>query len=46
MNPQLKTVFRDILDALVTEVEARNQSSVQIPQASKFPSRTLRVAFT
>ena len=41
MNQQLKTIFRDILDVLVTELEAKNQSSVQIPQASKFPSRAL-----
>ena len=43
MNQQLKTIYGDILDIglLVTELEAKNQSSVQIPQASKFPSRTL-----
>ena len=38
MNPQHKTVFRNSLGVFVTELEAKNQSSVQIPQASKFPS--------
>ena len=41
MNPQHETVFRNSLGVLVTELEAKNQGSVQIPQASKFPSRTL-----
>ena len=41
MNAEHKTVFRNSLGVLVTELEAKNQSSVQIPQASKFPSRTL-----